>query len=523
MKYSGFVILGLIFMLFISCFQGLILNPEMNFSLLQSSYFLAVFTFTIKQALLSTLISIAFGTLFSLSLNRQRSFITRKAIISLLGLPFILPVIIAIYGIITVYGNSGWLGCFLKQFNINHYNIYGLTGILITHAFFNIPLATKVFLHSLETIPKQNMLLAHQLGLPTIAYFRYIEWPKIKNLIPGIASLIFMICFTSFAIALTLGGGPNSTTIEVAIYQALIYEFDHSSAALLAITQLTICLIILIIFHNKGKIDFFSARSLPSKTHFLKERNKYWDFGIITLLSGFILLPLLSISFIVFDLDNFIKVLISKTVHLSIIKSFFIGISTAFISHVFAIFFIYTYINLKAKNKKNSYNELYYSSIILIFAIPTFVLGTGLYIAFYRYMNIPPPTYFFVILLNAISCLPFVLKILKNAIVKSHTQYSYLYMSLGISKWNCFKYVYYPQLQKPLCFSIGLSFALGFGDLGTIILFGNESTQTLSILLYNAIGSYRLEYAQGLSLIFLSIVLLVYILINSLINKIKFH
>ncbi|STQ81936.1 thiamine transporter membrane protein [Hafnia alvei] len=55
-------------------------------------------------------------------------------------------------------------------------------------------------------------------------------------------ALIFMLCFASFATVLSLGGGPQATTIELAIYQALSYDYDLSRAALLAILQLLCCL-----------------------------------------------------------------------------------------------------------------------------------------------------------------------------------------------------------------------------------------------------------------------------------------
>ena len=46
-----------------------------------------------------------------------------------------------------------------------------------------------------------------------------------------VITVIFVICLTSFAVALTLGGGPRATTIELAIYQAFRFEFDLARAA----------------------------------------------------------------------------------------------------------------------------------------------------------------------------------------------------------------------------------------------------------------------------------------------------
>lgn len=58
------------------------------------------------------------------------------------------------------------------------------------------------------------------------SFFRFVEWPWLRRQIAPVAALIFMLCFASFATVLSLGGGPQATTIELAIYQALSYDYD---------------------------------------------------------------------------------------------------------------------------------------------------------------------------------------------------------------------------------------------------------------------------------------------------------
>ena len=64
--------------------------------------------------------------------------------------------------------------------------------------------------------------------------FRLVEWPQLRAALPGVALLIFLLCAASFAVVLTLGGGPRATTLEVAIYQSLRADFDPQRAAALA-------------------------------------------------------------------------------------------------------------------------------------------------------------------------------------------------------------------------------------------------------------------------------------------------
>src|SRR3546814_18278108 len=62
-----------------------------------------------------------------------------------------------------------------------------------------------------------------------------------RSVRPGVAGRVFMLCFTSFAVVLTLGGGPKATTLEVAVYQALRFDFDLGRAVTLALVQLLLC------------------------------------------------------------------------------------------------------------------------------------------------------------------------------------------------------------------------------------------------------------------------------------------
>ena len=70
---------------------------------LLSSYEINTLTFTIKQAIFSSTISCFLAIPISRALFR-RNFFFKEYLINLLGIPFILPVISAIFGLILVLG-----------------------------------------------------------------------------------------------------------------------------------------------------------------------------------------------------------------------------------------------------------------------------------------------------------------------------------------------------------------------------------------------------------------------------------
>ena len=116
-----------------------------------------------------------------------------------------------------------------------------MAGILLAHVFLNAPFVTRVYLDALAAVPAEHWRLAETLDFSPIQIFRHIDWPVLKSGLAGIAGLVFLLCFTSFAIVLTLGGGSGRATIEVAIFQALHADFDFGRAAWLGLVQIVLC------------------------------------------------------------------------------------------------------------------------------------------------------------------------------------------------------------------------------------------------------------------------------------------
>ncbi len=55
----------------------------------------------------------------------------------------------------------------------------------VAHVFFNLPLATRLFLEALNTVSSDQWRLASQLGMRAVPSFRFIEWPMLRAALPG--------------------------------------------------------------------------------------------------------------------------------------------------------------------------------------------------------------------------------------------------------------------------------------------------------------------------------------------------
>jgi thiamine transport system permease protein len=266
---------------------------------IMDTYTLRILRFTLYQATLSTLLSIGLGLPVALALCRRREFPGRIWIVRLMAVPMGLPVIVGAFGIITIWGRQGVLNSALVFAGADEpFSIYGLSGILIAHVFFNLPLLVRLMLAGLERIPGEYWRMAASLGMGPVSIFRFIEWPAVARLVPGIAGLVFMLCATSFTLVLLLGGGPAATTLEVAIYQALRFDFDPQRAIALSVLQIALTAILL------GLLAFLPSpeAEIPSLGRSLRRFDgkgigaRLWDGAAIVFAVLLIGLPLVAIA-----------------------------------------------------------------------------------------------------------------------------------------------------------------------------------------------------------------------------------
>src|SRR5919112_1304074 len=249
-----------------------------------------VLAFSIIQATLSTILSLGLGIGLALALVR-RSFPGRGIVLAALSTTMVMPTIVAVFAVFAVYGRSGWLSEGLALLGWpGGISIFGYPGILIAHVFLNAPFVARITLDGLNQIPAEHWRLATAFGFTPAQIFRHLDWPVLRAELPGIAGLIFLMCFKSFAIVLALGGGPSRSTLEVAIFQALQIDLDFGRVAWLALIQLVICLSMTALLHwafTRPPVGH-TIRSLVRRPDAKDRRLKIMDAVVLTVGALFI-------------------------------------------------------------------------------------------------------------------------------------------------------------------------------------------------------------------------------------------
>lgn len=139
----------------------------------RDSYLWHVVRFSFWQAFLSAVLSVVPAVFLARALYRRR-FPGRLALLRLCAMTLILPVLVAVFGILSVYGRQGWLASLWQMLGLQWtFSPYGLQGILLAHVFFNLPMASRLLLQSLESIPGEQRQLAAQLGMRGWHFFPF--------------------------------------------------------------------------------------------------------------------------------------------------------------------------------------------------------------------------------------------------------------------------------------------------------------------------------------------------------------
>jgi thiamine transport system permease protein len=322
--------------------------------------------------------------------------------------------------------------------------------------------------------------------------------------LPGVIALVFTLCFTSFAIVMTLGGGPKATTLEVAIYQALRFEFDFGRAALLAMVQLILCGLLWWVALRKGVSpnltpDRVMAQSNPRKGD--NGTTRLVNALLLLAFTLFLTLPLLAVFFrgapgLVSTLTSASDLFIGSGLLSATIRSFAIALPAGFFAVITSVLILFA----RNTGSRSGLFRLCETAAYIPLIVPPLVLGTGLFLLIRPKLGVTDEGLVLVSLINSLMALPFVLQLLRGAFNNIAPATLQQADQLGILGWYRWRWIYWPGLRRPLALGMAYGIGLSLGDFGVIALFGSPSTPTIPVLLYQQLGSYQMQAAAATGL-----------------------
>ena len=513
-----FLVLGFFSLVLIIPIIGILSKIEFEFSYIvdffYNEYNIRLIYISFFQAFLSSIISCLLAIPFASCLYRHKELLISKLIVSLCGYTFVLPSILVVFSVIGIFGINGVLNNYINFYQIfNIKSIFGLKAIILGHILLNGPFATRLFFQNLNTVSKNYVDLSKGLRLGFWANTIKIEWPILKQNFLSIFSIIFVLCFMSFAIVMALGSGPSTSTIEVAIYELALFELNFNKAIIFSIIQVFICIIFLISgFYKQRNSNFFEINTNFFK-HQFKDKLiiKYIDYFLILCMSIFFFSP------IVFIIKNFIQLALIENIFYekyfidAFINSLILCILTGFI--VTSIGFVVSILLVQNRNRLILQQFLFFISSIILIISPV-IISLGYFIALGELRYNHWISFIVIIIINTIFLIPFSILILFTKLKNIFLNFSDLKKAYRLNELSFIKIIY-PLFKKNLLYVFSFSAALSFGDFTIISFFKNDNFQTLPSLLYKLITSYRFNEASVVAGFILIFSLLIYLIFDN--------
>ncbi|WP_148078826.1 ABC transporter permease, partial [Neisseria meningitidis] len=191
-------------------------------AVLSDAYMLKRLAWTVFQAAATCVLVLPLGVPVAWVLARL-AFPGRALVLRLLMLPFVMPTLVAGVGVLALFGADGllWRGWQDTPYLL----LYG-------NVFFNLPVLVRAAYQGFVQVPAARLQTARTLGAGAWRRFWDIEMPVLRPWLAGGVCLVFLYCFSGFGLALLLGGSRYAT-VEVEIYQLVMFELDMAVASVL--------------------------------------------------------------------------------------------------------------------------------------------------------------------------------------------------------------------------------------------------------------------------------------------------
>jgi len=473
-------------------------------SVLQNSALLHITLFTFKQAFFSVLVSLALGLPGAWFIGNSRSSFT-PLLKTLTAIPFAMPSILVVLGFVLFFGNSGWINRLYGALPFSGDEpiriLYKPLAVILAHGFFNFPLVIRLAGDGIARARRAYAPAAASLGASPLKIILTVILPLTVPSILAASFLVFMYCFTSFAVVLVLGGGPKTTTLSVEIYRYARIFLNYGNAGFLALIETLIAVCVFFTYVFAGK------KSMSVQTNIVEhseERKKSLASRIIMIVyfivMAFIVLgPLLSIpleSFLNRSSRSAAQVLsirwwsdLGETCLPALCRSLILAFFAATTACVLAFFAAGAVKLLETNNKA----DFFPANLIRFFAAAPIissgiVLGLGWIILYGRNFSRSPVA---LVILHGVSAMPFAFNFISEGFRSLPANMLNAATVLGANPLRGLLTTALPLSLPRVRSAWGFAAALSLGELNAVMMLGMEGWETLPLYIYRAVAAYR--------------------------------
>nr|WP_319485499.1 sulfate ABC transporter permease subunit CysW [uncultured Cohaesibacter sp.] len=202
---------------------------------------------TVLTALIVLPINLAFGIAASWAIVHYR-FPGRRALQTIIELPFSISPIVAGLCYLLIYGSMGLVGRWLDGFDIQL--MFNLTGIVLVSLFVTCPFVARELIPLMEISGRDQEEAALTLGANGWQTFLRVTLPKIKWALLYGAILANARVIGEFGAVSVVSGNIRGETMTLPLQVQLLYDDYNATGAFAAATVLTVIAVITLVLRS---------------------------------------------------------------------------------------------------------------------------------------------------------------------------------------------------------------------------------------------------------------------------------
>lgn len=455
--------------------------------------------FSTWQAAISTIVTVVLGVIPTWIVTRYR-FRGRAAVHLILTAPFVLPTVVVGAAFLAVLPNS------LDR---------SVWAIVAAHVFFNISLVIRTVGPTWALLDDDLIHAARTLGASPIQIWRQVLIPLARPAVRASATLIFLLCFTSFGVV-RIVGGPGRATIDVEIYRRAVLLGDTSGATALALSQTVVIAIAATVWMRRRSTALHTAhatRSLrPARLSLCLTA-----YGAAAIMSIPVLALIMSSlrSSTGWTLRGYRVVFGTETVErlpLDIAPVVMTSLLFAVIAVLIAVPSGLAAAQALTRRRRESSLAISQSALSALLTFPlgtsAVVIGFGILITYDRAPFDFRSSWLLIPVVHAAVALPFVVRAAVPVLESIPVDLRHVAATLGASPWQRFVSIDLALLRPAVTSAVALSGALSLGEFGATSFLTRRDTETLPIAIARLLGrAGSLSFTTGMAAATLLLVL----------------
>lgn len=500
---------------------------DLFLSALKSDSVQKVLSFTVWQALLSTLLTLAIGLPGAYLFGRFK-FRGKSLLRALTAVPFVMPTLVVAAAFNALLGPRGWL-------NLGLMNVFDLAeppiqfintlgAILLAHVFYNTTIVLRMVGDFWGRLDPKIMQAARILGANRWQSWWRVTVPLLMPAVAAAALLVFIFDFTSFGVVLVLGG-PKFSTLEVEIFYQTISLFNLPMAAVLSLIQLATTLGLTVIYtrlSNKLSRPLKLRGSNNTQRKLSGWRQRSFGGLMITIMLLLFVTPLLALglrSFTRLDperrqtaesVETGLTLDFYKELSINRRDSYFYAPPTTAIytslAYAGATVVLALVLGFPAAWALAHYRKSFASRImdpILMLPLGTSAVTLGL--GFIVALDTPPldlrTSPLLIPLAHTLVAFPFVVRSLTPALRSIQPALRNAAASLGASPSQVIREIDLPLIGRALLVSATFAFTISLGEFGATALVARPEYPTIPVMIYRFLSQPGgINYGQALAL-----------------------